>query len=122
MHDITGQVQQAVLESGLLNGIVAVFVAGSTAGVTTIEYEPGLAHDMKTVMERIAPRDDFYEHEARWSDDNGHSHIRASLLGPSLILPFTEGQLVVGTWQQVVLVDFDTRPRSRSVIVQVLGE
>ncbi|MCW5933373.1 MAG: secondary thiamine-phosphate synthase enzyme YjbQ [Fimbriimonadia bacterium] len=122
MHDVTGQVQQIILESGMLNGIVTVFVVGSTAGVTTIEYEPGLAQDMAKVMERIAPRDDLYAHEARWDDDNGHSHIRASLLGPSITLPFSEGQLAVGTWQQIVLVDFDTRPRNRTVIVQVLGE
>lgn len=122
MHDVTGQVQQIILESGMLNGIVTVFVVGSTAGVTTIEYEPGLAQDMAKVMERIAPRDDLYAHEARWDDDNGHSHIRASLLGPSITLPFSEGRLAVGTWQQIVLVDFDTRPRNRTVIVQVLGE
>lgn len=122
MLDITGQVEQAILESGVLNGIATVFVVGSTAAVTTIEYEPGLAQDMARVMERIAPRDDFYAHEARWKDDNGHSHIRASLLGPSLTVPIVNGQMAIGTWQQIVLVDFDTRPRQRTVHVQILGE
>lgn len=122
MRDITGQVEQAILESGILNGIATVFAVGSTVGVTTIEYEPGLAHDMAQVMERIAPKDAFYAHEARWSDDNGHSHIRASLLGPSLTVPIVNGQMVIGTWQQIVLVDFDTRPRQRTVYVQIVGE
>lgn len=122
MLDITGQVEQAILESGVLNGIATVFVVGSTAGITTIEYEPGLAQDMARVMERIAPRDEFYAHEARWKDDNGHSHIRAALLGPSLTVPIVSGQMVIGTWQQIVLVDFDTRPRQRTLYVQILGE
>jgi secondary thiamine-phosphate synthase enzyme len=122
MIDITGQVEQHLLQSGLLNGIVTVFVVGSTAAVTTIEYEPGLQQDMARVMERIAPRDEFYAHEARWKDDNGHSHIRASILGPSLTVPFVNGQLVIGTWQQIVLVDFDTRPRTRTIYVQMIGE
>ncbi len=122
MLDITGQVEQALLQSGLLNGIATVFVVGSTVAVTTIEYEPGLQQDMARVMERIAPRDEFYAHEARWRDDNGHSHIRASILGPSLTVPFVNGQLVIGTWQQIVLVDFDTRPRTRTVHVQIIGE
>ncbi|MFQ3609957.1 MAG: secondary thiamine-phosphate synthase enzyme YjbQ [Fimbriimonadales bacterium] len=122
MVDITGLVEQAILESGVLNGIATVFVVGSTAGVTTIEYEPGLAEDMARAMERIAPRDAPYAHEERWRDDNGHSHIRASLLGPSLTVPIVNGQMVIGTWQQIVLVDFDTRPRNRTVHVQVLGE
>lgn len=122
VHDITGSVQQAVLESRLLNGIVTTFVVGSTAGITTIEYEPGLVQDLATVMERIAPRQASYAHEARWGDDNGHSHLRASLLGASITVPFVNGQLTLGTWQQIVLVDFDTRPRHRTVIVQVIGE
>ncbi len=122
MLDITGKVEQAILESGVLNGIATVFVVGSTAAVTTIEFESGLAQDMARVMERIAPKDEFYAHEARWSDDNGHSHIRASLLGPSLTVPIVNGQMVIGTWQQIVLVDFDTRPRQRTVYVQVMGE
>jgi len=122
MVDITGQVEQAILESGVLNGIATVFVVGSTAGITTIEYEPGLVQDMARVMERIAPRDEFYAHEARWKDDNGHSHIRAALMGPSLTVPIVNGQMVIGTWQQIVLVDFDTRPRQRTLYVQILGE
>jgi secondary thiamine-phosphate synthase enzyme len=122
MLDITGQVEQALLQSGCLNGIATVFVVGSTAAITTIEYEPGLQQDMARVMERIAPRDEFYAHEARWKDDNGHSHIRASILGPSLTVPFVNGQLVIGTWQQIVLVDFDTRPRTRTIHVQIIGE
>ncbi len=122
MVDITGLVEQAILESGVLNGIATVFVVGSTAGITTIEYEPGLAEDMARVMERIAPRDAPYAHEERWRDDNGHSHIRASILGPSLTVPIVNGQMVIGTWQQIVLVDFDTRPRNRTVHVQILGE
>ncbi len=122
MVDITGLVEQAILESGVLNGIATVFVVGSTAGITTIEYEPGLAEDMARVMERIAPRDAPYAHEERWRDDNGHSHIRASLLGPSITVPIVNGQMVTGTWQQIVLVDFDTRPRNRTLHVQILGE
>lgn len=122
MHDITRQVNQAVGESGLSSGIVSVFVVGSTAGITTIEYEPGLQQDMSTAFERVAPRDAHYDHEARWGDDNGHSHVRASLVGPSITVPFSEGELALGTWQQIVLIDFDTRPRDREVIVNVIGE
>ncbi|MFN3689303.1 MAG: secondary thiamine-phosphate synthase enzyme YjbQ [Fimbriimonadales bacterium] len=122
MLDITGVVEQAILESGIVNGIAVVFVAGSTAAITTIEYEPGLEQDMKTVMERIAPQDAPYAHEARWRDDNGHSHIRASLLGPSLTVPIVGGRMTLGAWQQIVLIDFDTRPRTRTIHVQVLGE
>lgn len=122
MHDITGGVEQAILESGVVNGVVVVFVVGSTAAITTIEYEPGLVQDMHTAMERIAPRDAPYAHEARWHDDNGHSHIRASLLGPSLTVPIVNGRMTLGPWQQIVLIDFDTRPRTRTVHVQVMGE
>lgn len=122
MLDITSMVEQATLESGVVNGVVVVFVVGSTAAVTTIEYEPGLEQDMHTAMERIAPRDAPYAHEARWHDDNGHSHIRASLLGPSLSVPVIGGRMTLGAWQQIVLIDFDTRPRTRTVHVQVIGE
>lgn len=122
MRDITGLVEQAILESGVVNGIATVFVVGSTAAITTIEYEPGLAQDMKAALERVAPRDAHYAHEARWHDDNGHSHIRASLLGPSLTVPIVNGHMTLGAWQQIVLIDFDTRPRSRTIHVQILGE
>jgi secondary thiamine-phosphate synthase enzyme len=122
MLDITGMVEQAILESGVVNGVAVVFVVGSTAAITTIEYESGLEQDMKTAMERIAPRDAPYAHEARWHDDNGHSHIRASLLGPSLTVPIISGRMTLGAWQQIVLIDFDTRPRTRTVHVQVMGE
>ncbi|MDW8050943.1 MAG: secondary thiamine-phosphate synthase enzyme YjbQ [Armatimonadota bacterium] len=122
MRDITGLVEQAILESGVVNGIATVFVVGSTAAITTIEYEPGLVQDMKTVMERVAPRDAPYAHEARWHDDNGHAHIRASLVGPSLTVPIVNGRMTLGAWQQIVLIDFDTRPRTRTIHVQILGE
>ena len=121
--DITGTVQQAVAQSGLTNGTVTVFNVGSTAGVTTIEYEPGLVqHDINAAFEKIAPQAGRYEHEETWHDDNGHAHVRATLLGPSLVVPFCEQNLTLGTWQQIVLVDFDTRPRTRRVICQMIGE
>jgi secondary thiamine-phosphate synthase enzyme len=100
-----------------------LFHIGSTAGLTTTEYEPGLAdHDLKAAFERIAPEAGSYEHENTWQDDNGHSHVRASLLGPSLAVPFTDGRPTLGTWQQIVLIDFDTRPRTRTVVCQIMGE
>jgi len=102
------------------DGLLHLFVTGSTAAITTIEFEPGLAHDFPAAMERIAPRDAPYEHEAKWGDDNGHSHVRASLVGPSLAVPIENGDLLLGTWQQIVLVEFDTRGRAREVIVSVL--
>ena len=122
MLDITGSVEQAILESGVVNGIVTVFVVGSTAAITTIEYEPGLKQDMQSLLERLIPRDAVYAHEARWHDDNGHSHLRASLLGPSLTVPIVNGRMTLGAWQQIILLDFDTRPRTRTVHVQILGE
>jgi secondary thiamine-phosphate synthase enzyme len=121
--NITDQVGRAVAGSGLKAGVVTLFNVGSTAGLTTTEYEPGLAnHDIKAAFERIAPEDGRYEHENTWHDDNGHSHVRATLLGPSLCVPFVEGRLSLGTWQQIILVDFDTRPRNRTVICQMMGE
>jgi secondary thiamine-phosphate synthase enzyme len=121
--DITAQVAAAVTSSGLGAGVVTVFNIGSTAGITTTEYEPGLAkHDLQAAFERIAPEAGRYEHENTWHDDNGHSHVRASLLGPSLTVPFVEGRLTLGTWQQIILVDFDTRARARTVVCQILGE
>ncbi len=105
------------------NGIAVAFVIGSTAGLTTTEAEPGLlTHDLKAFFERIAPEDEHYQHEATWGDDNGHAHVRASALGPSLTVPVVEGRLTLGTWQQIVLIDFDTRGRRREVVVQILGE
>jgi len=122
MTDITASVQDTLTATGLSNGIVTVFVPGSTASVTTIEYEPGLIKDFPHAMEWLAPKDAFYDHNARWGDGNGHSHVRAATIGPSLVVPFQSGRLMLGTWQQIVFVDFDNRPRSRNVIVQAMGE
>ena len=120
--DITSQVARQVAESGINNGTVTVFVPGSTAGVTTIEYESGLVTDLQQVWERLVSRKIPYNHDRRWGDGNGHSHVRASLLGSSLVVPFTGRKLTLGTWQQIILVDFDNRPRSRRVILQIVGE
>lgn len=120
--DITSQAARIVEESGVNSGIVTLFVAGSTAGITTIEYEPNLVSDFKGMWERVMPRSIPYEHDRTWGDGNGHSHVRASALGASLVIPFFEKRLTLGTWQQIVLVDFDNRPRSRKVAVQILGE
>jgi secondary thiamine-phosphate synthase enzyme len=122
MHDVTAWVESVVASAKVRDGILVVSVVGSTAGVTTIEYEPGLASDLSRSLDRVAPADVQYEHDKRWGDGNGHSHIRASLLGPSLTLAVMSGKPVLGTWQQVVLVDFDTRGRTRRVVVQVMGE
>ena len=120
--DITGKVTNVLKDSGISSGIVTVFVPGSTAGVTTIEYEEGAVKDFQGAIERIAPKGIHYHHDARWGDGNGYSHIRASLLGPSLTVPFSSSKLLLGTWQQIVLIDFDNRPRTRRVVIQVLGE
>jgi len=122
MIDITGQVALAVRESTLESGNVTVFIPGATAGVTTIEYEPGLVFDFAALWERLAPRGVPYQHDSQWGDGNGFAHVRASLLGPSLTVPFQNGQLLLGTWQQVVVVDFDNRPRQRRVVLQVIGD
>jgi secondary thiamine-phosphate synthase enzyme len=122
MVDLTGRVQEVVDRHGFREGQALVFVSGSTAGLTTVEFEPGLQKDLPAALERVAPRGITYAHEETWHDDNGHAHVRASLLGPSLAVPFQEGRLLLGTWQQVVLVDFDTRPRRRDVVVQLSGE
>ncbi len=121
--NITDQVRRCVESGRITSGIATVFVVGSTAAITTTEFEPGLVNrDLKVAFEGIAPENAEYLHEQTWHDDNGHSHVRASLVGPSLTVPFTDGQLQLGTWQQIVLMDFDTRPRTRQLIVQVLGD
>ena len=121
-RDITPQVAHAVAESKLRAGTATVFVVGSTAGITTIEFEPGAVADLNDIFEALAPRDGEYRHHLRWGDDNGSSHVRASLLGPSLTVPFANGELTLGTWQQIMLLEFDTRPRKRDIVVQVIGE
>jgi secondary thiamine-phosphate synthase enzyme len=120
--DITGRVTREIEESGVESGIVTVFAVGSTAGIGTIEYEPGLVADFKACWERLIPSGVDYQHNRAWGDGNGHSHMRASILGPSLTVPFTEKRMTVGTWQQIVYVDFDNRPRSREIVIQILGE
>jgi len=120
--NLTDKVQEAVGSSGLKDGVVTVFVGGSTAAITTIEYEPGLLQDLPAALERVAPKNVKYKHEEMWHDGNGHSHVRASILGPSLVVPFRDGRLCLGTWQQIVLVELDIRARSRNIILQILGE
>ena len=120
--DFTEQTSEALKESKLENGIVTVFVSGSTAAITTIEYEPGLRHDFPKMLSRIVPKDVQYHHDDTWHDGNGHSHVRASLIGPSLSIPFSNGQLNLGTWQQIVMLEMDTRQRERVITLQILGE
>jgi secondary thiamine-phosphate synthase enzyme len=122
IQDITPQVAGAVKDSDLRAGIVTVFCPGSTGGLTTIEYESGALADLQQVLDEVAPPDRNYRHHLRWGDDNGHSHVRSALVGPSLTVPFVEGRLTLGTWHQIVFLDFDTRPRSRRLVVQVMGE
>ena len=120
--DITEAVQRAVTHAKIRQGLATVFVTGSTAGISTTEYEPGLVnHDLAASFEGIAPENGSYVHEQTWHDDNGHAHVRATLLGPSLTVPIVDGRLTLGTWQQIILIDFDTRPRRREVIVQIMG-
>ncbi len=120
--DITPQVEQQIAETEVNNGTVTLFVAGSTAGISTIEFESGLLSDFKGMWERNMPRNIHYDHDRRWGDGNGYSHVRASLLGASLVVPFNDKRLTLGTWQQIVLADFDNRPRSRQIILQIMGE
>jgi secondary thiamine-phosphate synthase enzyme len=120
--DITSQVAKNVEESGVNSGIVTLFIVGSTAGITTIEYELNLVSDFKNMWDRVIPQNIPYEHNKTWGDDNGHSHVRASTLGASLIIPFVNKKLTLGTWQQIVFIDFDNRPRSRKLAIQILGE
>jgi secondary thiamine-phosphate synthase enzyme len=122
MVDITDQTLNAVLESKLENGIVTIFVSGSTAAVTTIEYEPGLRTDFPMMLNRIIPKDIEYKHDETWHDGNGHSHVRASLIGPSLTVPFKDRNLILGAWQQIVFCELDTRSRERRIILQIIGE
>jgi secondary thiamine-phosphate synthase enzyme len=121
-HDITRLVADAVADASTDAGIVTVFVVGSTAAVTTIEFEPGAIADLNRLFESLAPREGRYQHHLRWGDDNGSSHVRAALLGPSLTIPFEQGALTLGTWQQIMLLEFDTRPRRREIVLQIVGE
>jgi secondary thiamine-phosphate synthase enzyme len=122
VRDITGDVARAVTESKLKAGTVTVFCPGSTGALTTIEFESGVVADLKQVFDEVTPPNRDYRHHKRWGDDNGHSHVRAALIGPSLTVPFVRGKLTLGTWQQIVFCDFDTRPRERRLVVQVIGE
>ena len=121
-HDLTALVSAALAESELLTGLATVFVVGSTAAITTIEFEPGAIADLNRLFDRLAPRDADYRHHLRWGDDNGSSHVRAALLGPSIAIPFTEGKLRLGAWQQIMLLEMDTQPRKREIVVQLIGE
>jgi secondary thiamine-phosphate synthase enzyme len=120
--DITERVESSVQSSGVRDGIVTVFVPGSTAGITTIECEPGAVADLKRAIDRLAPADMHYDHDKRWGDGNGFAHVRAALLGPSLSIPISQGHMELGTWQQIVLIDFDNRPRTREVVILVMGQ
>jgi secondary thiamine-phosphate synthase enzyme len=121
-HDVTSLVAAAIAGSRLTNGLATISVIGSTAGVTTIEFEPGAVADFDALLERLAPRRADYEHHRRWGDDNGSSHARAALVGPSVSIPFADGALLLGTWQQIALFEFDTRAREREIVVQVIGD
>jgi secondary thiamine-phosphate synthase enzyme len=122
VQDITPRVAQLVAESGLTAGVVTLFTASSTSALTTIEFESGAVSDLQRLFDEIVPPNRDYQHNLRWGDGNGHSHVRAALLGPSLSVPFVEKRLTLGTWQQIVFVDFDNRSRSRRVVVQIMGE
>jgi secondary thiamine-phosphate synthase enzyme len=121
IKDITSQVQDAVRDSGVKNGIVTIFVPGSTGTVSTMEYEPGLLKDIPRALEVIAPSNIDYEHHKTWHDDNGKSHVRATIMGPSIVVPIVDGRAVHGTWQQIVFINLDTRARRREVILQIMG-
>lgn len=122
IHDITNEMSDVLSKSGLKAGTVTVFCPSSTSALTTIEYESGALSDLKRLFDEILPQNREYAHNARWHDGNGHSHVRAALLGPSLTIPFVEGQLTLGMWQQVIYVDFDNKPRRRELVVQMIGE
>ena len=120
--NITGQVEKAVDKSGLSDGLVTIFVPGSTGSITTIEFEDGVIQDLTEAIERIAPSDQHYNHDARWGDGNGFSHVRAALMKPGITVPFIDSQMTLGTWQQIVFIDFDNKARSREIVVQIQGE
>lgn len=122
MVDITAEIAREIKKSNINDGIATIFISGSTAGITTIEYEDGLISDFKEMWERQAPSNIPYQHNQRWGDGNGHAHVRASLQGPSLVVPFASKKMMLGTWQQIIVVDFDNRPRTREIILQLLGE
>jgi len=122
IHDITDRITNALLKSGLAAGTVTIFCPSSTSALTTIEYESGAISDLRRLFDEIIPVNREYAHNERWHDGNGHSHVRAALLGPSLVIPFVEGKLTLGTWQQVIYVDFDNRPRQRELVIQLIGE
>ena len=122
IHDITSEIRDALEKTDLVNGTVTVFVPGSTAGITTIEYEPGLLKDIPAAFEKLAPMNIPYSHDATWGDGNGYAHVRAALLGASLTVPFVARKLILGTWQQIVLIDFDNRAREREIVLQFMGE
>ena len=122
MIDLTDQISEFVGDSGISNGIVTIFVSGSTGSITTIEFEPGLIKDFPEMLSRIVPKNLDYGHEQMWHDGNGHSHVKASLMGPSLTVPFTNGELLLGTWQQIVFLELDTRARTRNLVLQIIGE
>jgi secondary thiamine-phosphate synthase enzyme len=122
LHDLTSQIKATVGKSKIKNGIVTIFCPGSTGALTTIEFESGVLGDLKGAIERIAPSNIPYAHDRRWGDGNGFSHVRAALLGPSLTVPVIDGKLTLGTWQQIVFIDFDNRSRRRNLVVQVVGE
>jgi len=122
VRDITPNIESALTTSKISNGIVTIFVPGSTAGITTIEYEPGVVNDLRKAIDRLVPHDVHYDHDARWGDGNGFAHVRAALLGPSLTVPVTNGDLQLGTWQQIILIDFDNRSRNREIFVHIIGE
>jgi secondary thiamine-phosphate synthase enzyme len=121
-HDITDAVGGAIRDSGAASGVATVFIVGSTAAITTIEFEPGAIADLNALFEDVAPRQGQYRHHLRWGDDNGSSHVRAALLGPTLTVPFVDGALTLGTWQQIMLLELDTRPRRREYVIQIIGE
>jgi secondary thiamine-phosphate synthase enzyme len=122
IHDITGQVAAAVADTDLADGIVTIFCPSATSAVTTLEYESGCISDLRRLFDEIVDPGRHYAHNARWGDGNGHSHVRAALLGPSLTVPFSGGRLTLGTWQQIIYLDFDNRPRRRELVAQVMGE
>lgn len=120
--DITNDVEKIVKDSKINSGTITVFVSGSTGALTTIEFEPGLKKDFPKMLERLAPKDIEYGHEQMWHDGNGHSHVKASLVGPSVTIPFTDGEMLLGTWQQIVFIELDTRGRNRTLVIQIIGE